>query len=369
MRLEPLYKWAGGKRKLIQHYNYPYLTRNYDEYVEPFFGGGALFCHLVNNYDTPETTYKINDINKDLIGIYKTIQTDCAKFVEACVSLADVRNSLDLEGRKAWFDEALSQYNDSSDSFERSVLLLLIMRTNFNGIWQQNKGGKLNCSVGKVNFDLKIDTDLIKAWHQVLQRTEITSGDYKLVKPSTNNALVFVDPPYRMENKSGVGYQNIFGDEEQIEVIKYCRNLSIASQKHNVLLTNRNLPDGFFEDALKSTFGFKKDIAVTYTAGRGTKKSSSEFVYSFRQGDVFHTHLNNLPSGFGRLVGLFNPDQSRAIWAHIFHGLLRLHPFYQRAKAPPPFSPEFQIYKANEKKEQEEHLKRVNENIRKLKSK
>lgn len=64
--MKPLIKWPGGKSgeiKKIEH-----LIPKYDRYIEPFFGGGALFFHLA-----PQKAV-INDISKSLIDYYKLIK-------------------------------------------------------------------------------------------------------------------------------------------------------------------------------------------------------------------------------------------------------------------------------------------------------
>lgn len=64
--MNPLLKWPGGKSgeisKIEKH------IPSYDRYVEPFFGGGALFFHL-----SPQKA-AINDISRLLTDFYKLIQ-------------------------------------------------------------------------------------------------------------------------------------------------------------------------------------------------------------------------------------------------------------------------------------------------------
>ena len=65
--MNPMIKYRGGKSKEIVHF-----VRNmpdaYARYIEPFFGGGALYFYL-----QPERAI-INDINFKLYMFYKEIQ-------------------------------------------------------------------------------------------------------------------------------------------------------------------------------------------------------------------------------------------------------------------------------------------------------
>jgi hypothetical protein len=44
-KLSPLIKWSGGKGDEIKRFE-NHIPKNYDTYIEPFIGGGALFFHL-----------------------------------------------------------------------------------------------------------------------------------------------------------------------------------------------------------------------------------------------------------------------------------------------------------------------------------
>ena len=64
--MNPLIKWPGGKSREIERIRH--LIPKYRRYVEPFFGGGALFFHLA-----PQEA-AINDISADLMEFYRLVQ-------------------------------------------------------------------------------------------------------------------------------------------------------------------------------------------------------------------------------------------------------------------------------------------------------
>ncbi len=73
--MEPLIKWPGGKAGEI-----PYIQGmipDFDRYVEPFFGGGALFFHL-----RPRRAV-ISDVSEDLIAFYRLVQVQDPAFHRA----------------------------------------------------------------------------------------------------------------------------------------------------------------------------------------------------------------------------------------------------------------------------------------------
>ncbi|MCD7775390.1 MAG: DNA adenine methylase [Clostridiales bacterium] len=64
--MNPLIKWPGGKSGEISTIE-KYIPK-YNRYIEPFFGGGALFFHLKPN------TAAINDISSSLIEYYELVK-------------------------------------------------------------------------------------------------------------------------------------------------------------------------------------------------------------------------------------------------------------------------------------------------------
>lgn len=63
--MDPLIKWPGGKSKEFSQIRN--LIPSFERYVEPFFGGGAVFFEL-----EPESS-AINDISKELVQFYSQI--------------------------------------------------------------------------------------------------------------------------------------------------------------------------------------------------------------------------------------------------------------------------------------------------------
>ena len=67
--MNPILKYRGGKSREIIKFE-QYIPRNFDTYIEPFFGGGAVYFHL-----EPQCAI-INDINEKLISFYLNVRND-----------------------------------------------------------------------------------------------------------------------------------------------------------------------------------------------------------------------------------------------------------------------------------------------------
>jgi hypothetical protein len=66
---KPFLKWAGGKAQLIP-YLLKYIPKEFNKYIEPFVGAGALFFHL----NHPRSI--ISDLNEDLMITYEIVRDD-----------------------------------------------------------------------------------------------------------------------------------------------------------------------------------------------------------------------------------------------------------------------------------------------------
>ena len=70
--VDTLIKWPGGKAREIKYIEN--LIPKFERYVEPFFGGGAMYFYL-----NPENAI-INDISSNLITFYKLVKDQNSEF-------------------------------------------------------------------------------------------------------------------------------------------------------------------------------------------------------------------------------------------------------------------------------------------------
>ena len=71
-KIEPFLKWAGGKRWLTRN-GYRIYPAQFQRYLEPFVGGGAVFFSL------QQSPFVISDLNSDLINCYQNIRENWQK--------------------------------------------------------------------------------------------------------------------------------------------------------------------------------------------------------------------------------------------------------------------------------------------------
>ena len=92
--MNPIIKWPGGKSREIDKIEH--LIPNYKRYVEPFFGGGALFFHLA-----PRSA-AINDISESLIQYYKLIKDQDKQLYDLLMCYNNSFNNIDVYKRQMY---------------------------------------------------------------------------------------------------------------------------------------------------------------------------------------------------------------------------------------------------------------------------
>lgn len=309
--IKPLYMWAGGKTKLLKHYQGKLPSYNgFTTYIEPFFGGGAVFCDVSNSKEIEH--FAINDINAELIAIYRAIKEEPEEFITRCCALANEWNARSPGKRKAWYYALRRKYwKMKIDNLATSATLYVLMKTSFNGVWQPSveNGGKFGTAVGLCNKLAQIDPELIRAWSAKLQSAEITCKDYRNVAVPSTPCMIYCDPPYR---GSFTSYGQSFDDQAQKKLVEWCRSMS--AKGHTVILANRDCNDGFFNEVLGDEIAVHY-FDVKYTVGRKKRsddgyeaKAAVEFIAIF---DGQEINAANDCSFDGSSIGA-NPSELRA---------------------------------------------------------
>lgn len=259
---KPFLKWAGGKGQLLDTFDKMFpqelIEGKIKTYIEPFVGGGAVLFHILQNYKI-EKAY-INDINKELINCYRCIKADVEEVIKPLSILEN--KYLSSKDRAKYFYNVRERYNqihlNGHYDYEKCADFIFLNHTCFNGLYRVNKEGKFNVPHGKYKNPLICDKENLRLCSQLLQKVEISFGDYRQVLSNANkDSFVYFDPPYRplIENNSFVNYDKSgFDDNDQIELSQNYKKLD----KQNCLLMlsnsdpkNTNENDNFFDNLYK----------------------------------------------------------------------------------------------------------------------
>ena len=188
-KVAPFVKWAGGKRQLLPQIK-ERMPEKYNNYIEPFVGGGAVVFGLL-----PENAL-INDINKALINAYRQICNEPDMFLK-------VINKLDQEmwedGKKYYYS-LREHYNDklmkAEYDVELAALFVFINKHCFNGLYRVNGKGLFNVPYNNSRRS-SVDESVIMEVSEYLQGITIMSGDFREISANAKKGdFIFLDSPY-----------------------------------------------------------------------------------------------------------------------------------------------------------------------------
>lgn len=219
---KPFLRWAGGKRWLKKEIDELVNINNYNNYHEPFVGGGSILFHL-----KPINAY-ISDSNRELIETYLAIKENPNIVIE---------NIKMFKKDKESYYTIRSQYFENN--FQKAAQFIYLNQMSFNGIYRVNANGKYNVPYGnreKYNFDY---TNILLV-SEFLQNVIIEHCDFQeSLNKVRENDLVFLDPPYTIaHNLNGfVQYnQKIFSLEDQYRLTNAIDQIKEIGA--NYILTN-----------------------------------------------------------------------------------------------------------------------------------
>lgn len=229
----PFVKWAGGKRQLIPQIR-ERMPEKYNDYYEPFVGGGAVI------FDLLPANALINDINKALINTYRIICNESDAFLKE-VNRLD--NDMWEDGKKYYYS-IREHYNDklmrSEYDVELAALFVFINKHCFNGLYRVN--GKVLFNVPYNNSRrVSVDEDVIIATSEYLRGVTIIDGDFEQAcKNAKKGDFVFIDSPYAPLNPTS--FESYTKEGFDIESHKRLAKLydELTARGCYCMLTNHN---------------------------------------------------------------------------------------------------------------------------------
>lgn len=226
--MKPMIKYRGGKSREIPHL-IKHIPKFTGRYIEPFFGGGALYFYL-----EPKKAI-INDINSKLMKFYEGVKS----YYQLLRKELDEIEKIYTHNRKSF--EALKKktpelrvdddnetlyyqlrdmFNDLIDKkYSDALLYFYINKTAYSGMIRYNAKGEFNVPYGRYpNLNTLLVT---KSHHNLLTNAELFNLDYNhIFDMIKEDDFVFLDPPYDcvFSDYGNAEYKDGFSEESHVEL-------------------------------------------------------------------------------------------------------------------------------------------------------
>ena len=263
----PFIKWAGGKTQILFEIDEK-IPSEFNQYYEPFLGGGALFFHIISNKDIQFTAH-LSDLNEELINAFNVVKNDAEQLIEV------------LKHHEIMFKKNPSEYYyelrsnvKSTNNIQRAARFIALNKTCYNGLYRVNKKGIFNVPIGRYKNPLICDNDNLKKVSIALRysQAQIQVSDYKqiLIQKAKEDDFIYLDPPYNPTSSTAnfTDYTNTgFNDNDQRELADVFKMLN--DRKCKVLLSNSDTP---FIRKLYCDFAIQEVEALRAINCKGSKR-------------------------------------------------------------------------------------------------
>jgi len=230
--MSQIFRYPGGKsKKQIREQIISKFPNKYSEYRDVMVGGGGIFFHV------PITKKRwINDVDSDLISVYKALKEDPKGFINKCREIEAEKEEDGLAPArtgKALYNARLKSVFDqlkNDKNADPALKYLFINRT----VW----GGRVNYDIeSRMYFSNPkgwntIHSNKMEQAANIIHDVKVTSLSYeKVLEEEGEDVVIYIDPPYvkntELEKNSRLYRYNF----EMEDHIKLCENIKKCNHK------------------------------------------------------------------------------------------------------------------------------------------
>jgi DNA adenine methylase len=173
--------------------------RNYDEFREPFLGGGSVAIYITKKY--PSTDIWVNDLYEPLVNFWQQLQMfgDDLKNELSGLKLAYCTPELARE----LFLKSKEQINDESETnLNRAVAFYIVNKCSFSGLTESSS---FSPQASNSNFSLR-GIEKLPEYSKLIANWRITNYSYDYLMDGNKGAFMYLDPPYDIKD-------NLYGNK------------------------------------------------------------------------------------------------------------------------------------------------------------
>lgn len=250
--IDPIAAYIGGKRKLSKKIIKKINQIPHKRYAEPFMGMGGVFLRRTQK----PSVEIINDLNKDVINLFRVVQRHYNALLELC--------EYSLSSRDEFYRLRHIPREYLTD-IERAYCFLYLQKHSFGG--KVDYGG-LNINRG--SFNKAVLHKKIKLLHHRLSGVFIECLPYEefLDRQDKPDTLFYLDPPYY---GTETYYKDFFTKDDFQKLASLLKNL-----KGYFILSINDVPE---IRALFKGFHFET-VQIKYSCNAKTTKQSQELIIS-----------------------------------------------------------------------------------------
>ena len=193
-------RYPGGKSRAVTKMD-PYFPdlRNYNEFREPFLGGGSVAIHITKKY--PKLTIWVNDLYEPLVNFWQQLQMFGTDLKSA---LADLKSSHNdpVSAKTLFLSSKVNVGDISVNNFDRAVAFYIVNKCSFSGLTESSS---FSPQASNANFSMR-GIEKLPDYSQLISKWRISNFSYDYMMDGNRNVFMYLDPPYDIKD-------NLYGNK------------------------------------------------------------------------------------------------------------------------------------------------------------
>ena len=188
-------RYPGGKSRAITKMS-QYLPEMsmYNEYREPFLGGGSVALYMTKHY--PHMKVWVNDLYEPLANFWQQLQHEGNEITARLRTFKTAYPTPDKA--KELFLESKELVDDARASLTtRAVSFYIVNKCSFSGLTQASSFSK---QASDSNFSLR-GIEKLPEYAKLIENWKITNLSYEKLATDDKNVFTYFDPPYEIGDK------------------------------------------------------------------------------------------------------------------------------------------------------------------------
>lgn len=253
-------RYPGGKSRAIKVLM-PFFPQDFDEFREPFFGGGSVGLYLAQNFGLKQIF--ANDLNTDLYCFWQTLKTQNKALIDEIKRTRQTHTN----GREL-YEKLLARRGENLSDFQRAVDFFVLNRITFSGV--VDCGGYSQKAYESRFTPSSIER--LKNMDSILRNFTFSNQSYEsLLQNNGKRVFIFLDPPYFSASKS-----KLYGKKGDLHANfnheRLCEHLK--NTKHRFLLTYDD--SEFIKELYKDFYKLKYTLQYGMNNFKQTKANKGQ---------------------------------------------------------------------------------------------
>ena len=189
-------RYPGGKsRALSKLLQYIPDLKEFEEYREPFLGGGSVALEVSKRY--PRLEIWVNDLYEPLYNFWREVQDHGYEIKNELLQLKQ-RHCDHTSAKKLFLDakQYLERPLEDSENFHRAVSFYVVNKCSFSGLTESSSFSK---QASDSNFSLA-GIDRLAEYQKLIGNWKITNLSYEKLLTDDRSVFTYLDPPYDIKS-------------------------------------------------------------------------------------------------------------------------------------------------------------------------